>query len=76
MIGYILTETEKDAIQGQEFAPYERFNCVQAINDVWFNFVTEQQIPLILESKYAWVLTLPQGEYIPKPSPFPFNETN
>ena len=72
MIGYILTETEKDAIQGQEFAPFERFNCVQDINDVWFNFVTEQQIPLVEASQYAWVLDLPQGEYVPKPTPDPF----
>jgi hypothetical protein len=76
MIGYILTEEQYQEIQGKEFAPYQNFNCVQDINDVWFNFVTEQQIPLIQESQYAWVLTLPQGEYIPKPSPFPFNETN
>jgi hypothetical protein len=76
MIGYILTEEQKNQIQGQEFAPFERFNCVQDINDVCFNFVTEQQIPLVKASQYAWVLTLPQGEYIPKPSPFPFNETN
>jgi hypothetical protein len=72
MIGYILTETEKDAIQGQEFAPFECFNCVQDINDVWFNFVTEQQIPLVEASQYAWVLDLPTGEYIPKPTPSPF----
>jgi len=72
MIGYILTEAEKDAIQGQEFAPFERFNCVQDVNDVWFNFVTEQQIPLVQASQYAWVLDLPQGEYVPPPTPIPF----
>ena len=72
MIGYILTEAEKDAIQGQEFAPFERFNCVQDVNDVWFNFVTEQQIPLVQASQYAWVLECPQGEYVPKPTPDPF----
>jgi hypothetical protein len=76
MIGYILNQEQYEQIQGQEFAPFELFNCVQDINDVWFNFVTEQQIPLIQESQYAWVLDLPTGEYIPKPSPFPFNETN
>jgi hypothetical protein len=76
MIGYILTTEQKDEIQGQEFAPFERFNCVQDINDVWFNFVTEQQIALVEASEYAWVLDLPTGEYIPKPTPFPFNETN
>jgi hypothetical protein len=72
MIGYILTEAEKDAIQGQEFAPFERFNCVQDVNDVWFNFVTEQQIPLVESSQYAWILELPQGEYVPPPTPDPF----
>ena len=72
MIGYILTETEKDAIQGQEFAPFERFNCVQDVNDVWFNFVTEQQIPLVESSQYAWILELPQGEYVPPSTPDPF----
>jgi hypothetical protein len=73
MIGYILTLQQCQQIQGQEFAPFERFNCVQDINDVWFNFVTKQQIPLIQESQYAWVLNLPQSEYIPPlPPPFPF----
>jgi len=72
MIGYILTEAEKDAIQGQEFAPFQRFNCVQDINDVWFNFVNEQQIPLVEASQYAWVLECPQGEYVPPPTPDPF----
>jgi len=72
MIGYILTEAEKDAIQGQEFAPFQRFNCVQDINNVWFNFVNEQQIPLVEASQYAWVLECPQGEYVPPPTPDPF----
>jgi hypothetical protein len=74
MIGYILTPEQYNIIQGQEFAPFEQFNCVQDTNDIWFNFVSEQQIPQVEQSQYAWVLTLPQGEYIPKP--FPFNETN
>jgi len=69
MIGYILTTEQYEQIQGKEFAPFERFNCVQDINEVWFNFVTEQQIIQVEASEYAWVLTLPQGEYIPKPSP-------
>jgi len=72
MQGYILTETEKDAIQGKEFAPYEYFNCVQDINGVWFNFVTEQQKPLVDASQYAWVLNCPEGEFVPPPSPDPF----
>jgi hypothetical protein len=76
MIGYILTENQYQQIQGKEFAPFQKFSCVQDINNIWFNFVTEQQIPLIQESQYAWVLDILQGEYIPKPTPNPFNEAN
>jgi hypothetical protein len=71
MIGYILTIEQKELIQGKEFAPYQCFNCVQDINGVWFNFVTEQQIPEVEASEYAWVLDLPEAEYIPPP-PLPF----
>jgi hypothetical protein len=69
MLGYQLTEEQKDQIQGKEFAPFEQFNCVQDINDVWFNFVSDQQIPLTQASQYAWVLDLPEAEYIPPPPP-------
>ena len=69
MIGYILTEEQYNDIQGQEFAPFERFNCVQDINGIWFNFVSEQQIPQVESSQYAWVLDLPQAEYTPPPTP-------
>jgi hypothetical protein len=75
MIGYILTEEQYQEIQGKEFAPFEQFNCVQDINDVWFNFVSDQQITLIQASQYAWVLDLPEAEYIPPPAP-PFPPTN
>jgi hypothetical protein len=71
MIGYILTQEQYEEIQGQEFAPFERFNCVQDIDGISFNFVSDQQIPQVQASQYAWVLTLPQGEYIPKPPTFP-----
>lgn len=71
MIGYILTIEQKDQIQGKEFAPYQSFNCVQDINGTWFNFVTEQQVPFVEASEYAWVLNLPQGEYVPPIPPDP-----
>jgi hypothetical protein len=75
MIGYTITPEQKNLIQGQEFAPYECFNCVQDIDGVWFNFVTVQQKQFIEASEYAWVLDLPQAEYIPPiPPPFPQNE--
>jgi hypothetical protein len=72
MIGYILTQENYEQIQGKHFAPYECFNCVQDINGVWFNFITEQQISKVEESQYSWVLQLPTGEYVP-PLPPDFN---
>lgn len=74
MIGYILTPEQKELIQGQYFATDIFFNCVADINGVWFLFLSEQDIPLVQSSQYAWVLTLPQAEYIPPPSP-PFPPT-
>lgn len=73
MIGYILTQQQKEEIQGKHFAPYECFNCVQDINGIWFNFVSEQQISKIQDGQYAWILTLPTGEYFPPIVTFPLN---
>lgn len=72
MIGYILTPEQYNEIQGQYFATDIFFNCVADINGVWFLFLSEQDIPLVESSQYAWVLTLPQGEYTPPPPPFPY----
>jgi hypothetical protein len=74
MIGYILTIEQKDSIQGVQFAPYEYFNCVQDINGVWFNFMTEAQKKEILNTAWSWILTLPEAEYVPPPAP-PFPPT-
>jgi hypothetical protein len=71
MIGYILTDEQKEVIQGQFFAPDIFFNCVQDINDVWFLFLSEQDKE-ILPEEYLYLLDLPQGEYVPKPTPTPF----
>ena len=69
MLGYILSNEQKDQVQGQFYTPYEFFNCVADINGVWFLFLSEQDIPLVQSSQYAWTLTLPQGEYTPPPPP-------
>jgi hypothetical protein len=69
MLGYILTEQQKDQIQGQEFAPFQSFNCVQDINGVWYLILSQQDIITIAPTSWVWVLTLPQAEYIPPPSP-------
>jgi len=70
MIGYILTLEQKDTIQGQQYAPYQDFNCVQDINDVWFTFLTDDDKRAIIGSQYEWLLSCPQGEYIAPPPPF------
>lgn len=69
MIGYILTIEQKDNIQGQFYAPFETFNCVQDINDVWFTFLTDDDKRAIIGTQYEWLLSCPQGEYIPPPPP-------
>ena len=71
MIGYILTTEQKDQIQGQEYAPFECFNCVQDINGTWFLFLSAQDIE-ILPQEFQYLLSLPTGEYVP-PLPPEFN---
>jgi hypothetical protein len=69
MIGYILTIEQKNKIQWQEYAPFQCFNCVQNINDIWFTFLTELDKQDILNTQWKWIINLPQVEYVPKPSP-------
>jgi len=76
MIGYILTIEQYDQVQGQYINPYQFINCVQDINDVWFFFGNEQDKETFKDSEYMWLFELPQGEYIPKPTPSSFDETN
>jgi hypothetical protein len=72
MIGYTLTPDQYEQIQGQYYTESQFFNCVQDINGVWFLFLSDQDKPEVEASEYAWVLTLPQAEYIPPiPPPFP-----
>ncbi len=69
MIGYILTTEQYNEIQGQFYAPYEFFNCVQDINGVWYLFLSDQDKTQVTGTEYAWLLELPEGEYTPPPPP-------
>jgi len=71
MIGYILTEEQYVQIQGQFYAPYEFFNCVQDINGIWYLLLSDQDKEQIQDTEYAWILDLQEGEYTPVPPPFP-----
>jgi hypothetical protein len=70
MIGYKLTVAQKEDIQGKEYAPYQCFNCVQDINEIWFTFIhhMEDNI-LIAKTEYSWLLDCPQAEYVPPITP-------
>ena len=72
MIGYILTEQQYNEVQGKFITPYAFINCIQDINGIWFFFaITIEEKEEIAQSDYAWLLTLPEGEYTPPPPPFP-----
>lgn len=67
MIGYILTQQQYEQIQGKYYSPSQFFNCVKDINDIWFLMLSEQDEQEISTiSDWAWILELPQGEYILK----------
>jgi len=65
MIGYKLTLEQKEAIQGVEFSDATFFNCVEDIDGVWFLFLSEQDTNN-LPNEYAYILDLPQEEFVPK----------
>ena len=70
MIGYILTTEQYDQVQGQFYTDSQFFNCVQDINDIWYLFLSEQDKQDIVNNPtWNWILTLPEGEYVPPPSP-------
>lgn len=71
MIGYILTQEQKEEIQGVFFTDNIFFNCVQDINETWFLFLSQQDIE-ILPQEFQYLLQLPTGEYVP-PLPPDFN---
>ena len=62
MIGYKLNQEQKEDIQGKEYTPYQIFNCVQDINDVWFTFLTDDDKRSIIGTQYEWLLLGPQEE--------------
>jgi hypothetical protein len=69
MIGYTLTPEQYEQIQGQYYTASQFFNCVADIDGTWFLFLSAQDKPEVEASEYAWILDLPQAEYIPPPAP-------
>ena len=69
MIGYTLTQDQYTQVQGQYYTEYQFFNCVADINGVWFLFLSDEDKEVVATTEYAWVLDLPEAEYIPPPFP-------
>lgn len=69
MLGYKLNQEQKNQLNGQYYAPYEFFNCIKDINGIFFLVFAQQNIVTIAQTSWVWVLTLPQGEYVPPPPP-------
>ena len=65
----LLTETEKNQLIGQTFAPDSYFHSVQDINDNWFISIT--QMMDCVNPDFLWVKDLDLIPYEPKPSPIP-----
>ena len=64
MLGYKLTETQKQSIHLVQFAPFEAFSCVKDINNIWFTFLSDQQEITVTNTGFAWVLSCPKEEYV------------
>ena len=63
MIGYKLTNSEKDLLVGQQFAPDQYFNPVPDINGVYFIF--EGEVDNCVNEEFMWVKDLSTAEYVP-----------
>ena len=74
MLGYQLSQSEYNQVQGQYYTEYQFFNCVLSIDNVWFLFLSDEDKQVVATTEYAWVLDLPEAEYIPPPAP-PFPPT-
>jgi PAB1-binding protein PBP1 len=71
MIGYKLTENQKNFVQDKFYTPHQFINCVQDINNDWFTFFTDEDKAIIETTEINWLLECPQAEYIPPVYEFP-----
>lgn len=69
MIGYILTEIQKNSIDGKFYSNAQFFHCSQDINGIWYLLLSAEDKLIIKDTDYSWILSCPQGEYIQPPLP-------
>ena len=63
----LLTEVQKDELQGQLYAPDSYFNPIQDINDNWI--ISQEEMQQNVNPSFDWVKDLPLIPYEPKPTP-------
>lgn len=73
MIGYKLTENQKNFLQDKFYTQHQFINCVQDIYGIWFTFLTDEDKAIIDITDIAWLLQCEQMEYIPPILSLPFN---
>jgi hypothetical protein len=74
-IGYTLTESEYNQVQGQYYTEYQFFNCVADINGTYFLFLSDEDKLSLSQTNWEWLLSLPEEEYTPPIAPeFPLRE--
>jgi len=71
---HLLTETEKDSLIGQWYAPDSYFNPIEDANLNWV--ISTQEADYCVNPDFLWVKDLPLIEYVPKENPFPPIEEN
>ena len=63
----LLTETQKDLLVGQEYAPDSYFNPIQDLNDNWV--ISVEEMAYCTNEEFMWVKDLELIPYEPKPAP-------
>lgn len=66
----LLTIEQKDELVGQWYDSDSYFNPIQDANDNWI--ISTEEIDQCINPDLLWVKDLPLIEYIPKPTPPPF----
>lgn len=72
MEGRIVTNQQAEQLQGVFFDNDTFFNFVQDINDVYFLFLSVEDEQSLITTEYFYLLEIPLSEFIPKPTPPPF----
>ena len=63
----LLTETQKDLLIGQMYAPDSYFNPIQDANDNWV--ISVEEMAYCTNEEFMWVKDLELIPYEPKPAP-------